>query len=167
MAHLLDYAITRPVNPRADTCGSGHAVGERRPDTGPVTIPAIIPAAARRAAAEQAWQRLRDEVAAEAVVALGPAEGDAFLARAYLALHDVHEPLATLYGDAADELFARALRTALAAAVERPEQLRRIDRRREVDPPWFQRPRVQGSVCYVDRSCGTLDRPPEHLNHLR
>src|ERR671932_687442 len=104
MAHLLDYAITTPVNPRPDACGSGHAVGERRPDTDPVTIPATTPAAARRAAAEQAWQQLRPEVAAEAVAALGPAEGDAFLARADLALHDVHEPLAVLYGDAADEL---------------------------------------------------------------
>src|ERR671932_231095 len=76
MAHLLDYAITTPVNPRPDACGSGHAVGER------------------------------------------------------------------------------------------PEQLRRIDRRREVDPAWFQRSRVQGYVCYVDRFCGTLDRLPEHLDHL-
>jgi amylosucrase len=162
MAHLLDYAITTPVNPRADACGSGHAVGEQRTDTGAVTIPAT----ARRAAAEQAWQQLRPEVAAEAVAALGPAEGDAFLARADLALYDVHEPLATLYGDAADELFARVLRAALAAAVERPGPLRRTDRRREVDPAWFQRSRVQGYVCYVDRFCGTLDRLPEHLDHL-
>ena len=75
-----------------------------------------IPATARRAAAEQAWTQLRPEVEADAVAALGPAEGDAFLARVDLALYDVHEPLAALYGDAADELFARALRAALAAA---------------------------------------------------
>src|SRR3954466_4055281 len=162
MANLLDYAITSPVNPRADSWGSGHAVGERRPDTDPVTIPAT----ARQAAAELAWQRLRPEVAAEAVAALGPAEGDAFLARADLALYDVHEPLAARSGNAAAELLARALRAALAAAVERPEQLRRIDRRREVDPAWFQRSRVQGYVCYVDRLCGSLDRLPEHLDYL-
>ena len=137
-------------------------MGEQRPDTGAVTIPAT----ARRAAAEQAWARLRPDVAADAVAALGPAEGDAFLARADLALYDVHEPLAALYGNAAAELLARALRAALAAAVERPEQLRRIDRRREVDPAWFQRSRVQGYVCYVDRFCGSLDRLPEHLDHL-
>ncbi|SHN80608.1 amylosucrase [Geodermatophilus obscurus] len=125
-----------------------------------------IPATARRAAAEQAWTQLRPELEAEAVTALGPAEGDAFLARVDLALYDVHEPLAVLYADAADELFARALRSALAAAVERPEALRRIDRRREVDPGWFQRSRVQGYVCYVDRFCGTLDRLPGRLDHL-
>ncbi len=137
-------------------------MGEQRPDTGAVTIPAT----ARRAAAEQAWRQLRPELEAEAVAALGPAEGDAFLARADLALYDVHEPLAALYAEAADELFARALRSALAAAVERPEALRRIDRRREVDPGWFQRSRVQGYVCYVDRFCGTLDRLPGRLDHL-
>jgi amylosucrase len=137
-------------------------VGEQRPDTGAVTIPAT----ARRAAAEQAWTQLRPELEAEAVAALGPAEGDAFLARADLALYDVHEPLAALYADAADELFARALRSALAAAVERPEALRRLDRRREVDPGWFLRSRVQGYVCYVDRFCGTLDQLPGRLDHL-
>ncbi|WP_245821360.1 alpha-amylase family protein [Geodermatophilus pulveris] len=132
-----------------------------------MTIPATIPAAARRAAAEQAWARLRPRLEAEAVAALGPAEGDAFLARADLSLYDVHEPVATLYGeDAADELVARALRAALAAAAERPEELRRLDRRREIDPAWFQRSRVQGYVCYVDRFCGTLDRLPGRLDHL-
>ncbi|WP_245177446.1 alpha-amylase family protein [Geodermatophilus sp. DF01-2] len=125
-----------------------------------------IPAAARRAAAEQAWTVLRPELAEEALAALGPAEGDAFLARADLALHDVHEALTVLYGDAADDLFARSLRTALAAAAERPEELRRVDRRREIDPGWFQRSRVQGYVCYVDRFCGTLDRLRAHLDHL-
>jgi len=137
-------------------------VGEQRLDTGAVTIPAT----ARRAAAEQAWTRWRPELAADAVAALGPAEGDAFLARADLNLYDVHEPLADLYGEAATELFPRALRAALAAAARRPEELRRLDRRREVDPGWFQRSRVQGYVCYVDRFCGTLDRLPGRLDHL-
>ncbi|MGY1593956.1 alpha-amylase family protein [Geodermatophilus sp. SYSU D00708] len=125
-----------------------------------------ISAADRRAAAARSWAALRPRVAKEAVAALGEAEGDAFLARADLAVFDVGEPLAELYGDAADELFERALRVVLAAAAERPEELRRIDRRREIDPAWFQRARVQGYVCYVDRFCGTLDRLPDHLDHL-
>ncbi|MGY1732918.1 alpha-amylase family protein [Geodermatophilus sp. SYSU D01045] len=119
-----------------------------------------------RAEARRAWTALRPRIVDEAVAALGEAEADAFLARADLALHDVHEPLALLYGDAADDLFARGLRTALAAAAERPEPLRRIDRRREIDPAWFQRARVQGYVCYVDRFCGTLAELPGRLGHL-
>ncbi|WP_448627557.1 alpha-amylase family protein [Geodermatophilus sp. URMC 64] len=122
--------------------------------------------AARRAAAEQAWRALRPRLAADAEAALGE-EADAFLVRAELALFDVHEPLAVLYGDErADDLFARALRVVLAAAAERPAALRRLDRRREVDPAWFQRARMQGYVCYVDHFCGTLDRLPEHLDYL-
>jgi amylosucrase len=120
--------------------------------------------AARRAAAERAWAEFRPELAAEAQTALGE-EADAFLTRAELALLDVHEPLAVLYGDA-DPLFARALRIVLAAAAERPAALRRLDRRREIDPGWFQRSRVQGYVCYVDHFCGTLDRLPGHLDYL-
>ena len=59
-----------------------------------------------------------------------------------------------------DALFERALRIALAAAAERPAELRRLDRRREIDPGWFQRTRMQGYVCYVDRFCGTLAELP-------
>ncbi len=124
------------------------------------------PAAAHRDAAARAWAALRPRLTADAVAALGEADADAFLTRAGLALFDVHVPLAVLYGDRADALFDRALRTALTAAAERPEPLRRLDRRREIDPGWFQRARVQGYVCYVDRFCGTLARLPEHLDHL-
>src|SRR3982750_1259579 len=142
--------------------------------------PVTVSDPARRVAAERAWRELRPKLADEAHAALGE-EGDAFLARAELALFDVHEPLAVLYGDDADDLFARALRIVLAAAArraaalrgagragaaERPAALRRLDRRREIDPGWFQRSRMQGYVCYVDHFCGTLDRLPEHLDYL-
>jgi amylosucrase len=119
-------------------------------------------------AAEEAWHRLRPELAADAVAALGTAEADAFLTRVEVAVADVHAPLVVLYGDRADvdELLDRALRTVLAAAAERPAELRALDRRREIDPHWFQRERMQGYVCYVDRFCGTLDQLPGKLDHL-
>jgi amylosucrase len=122
----------------------------------------------RRREAERAWQALRPRLADDAVAALGPAEADAFLTRVQVALADVHEPLAALYGERADvdELFERALRTALAAAEQRPEELRRLDRRREIDPGWFQDTRMQGYVCYVDRFCGSLAELPGRLDYL-
>ncbi|MCV2488360.1 alpha-amylase family protein [Geodermatophilus sp. YIM 151500] len=131
-------------------------------------VAVTVSTAARRHAARRAWRELRPILAKDAVAALGEGEADAFLTRAELALFDVHEPLAVLYGGRADvdELFERALRTALAAAVERPEPLRRLDRRREIDPGWFQRARVQGYVCYVDRFCGTLAELPAKLDYL-
>ena len=104
--------------------------------------------------------------AEEAVTALGEAEADAFLTRAALCLPDVRAALAELYGGRAEDVLHRGLRTALRTAAERPAPLRRLDRRREIDPGWFQSPRVQGYVCYVDRFCGTLDRLPAQLDHL-
>ena len=124
--------------------------------------------AARRKAAEAAWRTLRPRLATDVLAVLGADEGEAFLTRTELALFDVHEPLAVLYGDGADvdALFERAVRTALEAAAARPASLRRLDRRRELDPGWFQRARMQGYVCYVDRFCGTLGELPARLDYL-
>jgi len=120
-----------------------------------------------RTMAARAWAAVRPGIAAQADSALGPDEADAFLARVELALPDVHEPLARLYGsDNADVLFERAVRLALDAAAARPAALRRLDRRREVDPGWFQRTRMQGYVCYVDRFCGALPELPGKLDYL-
>ncbi|SNS13004.1 amylosucrase [Geodermatophilus saharensis] len=107
-----------------------------------------------------------ERLVGEAVAVLGEADADAFLTRVELALPDITGALAVLYGDRAGELLDRGLAIALQAAAQRPEPLRRLDRRREIDPGWFLRSRVQGYVCYVDRFCGTLDRLPDHLDHL-
>ena len=100
----------------------------------------------RRSAAERAWRALRPELTADAVAAPGADEANAFLTRAEVALLDIHEPLATLYGATADvdALFERALRVALDAAAAHPADLRRLDRRREIDPGWFQRAPASG-----------------------
>ncbi len=118
--------------------------------------------------ADEAWQRLSPGLAADAVAALGADEAEAFLTRVQIALADAHGPLVALYGARADpdELLARALRTVLAAAAERPAELRRLDRRREIDPGWFQHERMQGYVCYVDHFSGTLAELPGRLDHL-
>src|SRR3954454_21819443 len=143
-----------------------NTVGNTEPMTSRPEVTAS--GADRRAAAEQAWQVLRPRLADDAVAALGPEEADAFLTRVGVALLDVHEPLAVLYGERGDvdDLLGRALRTVLAAAAERPAELRTLDRRREIDPGWFQRARMQGYVCYVDRFCGTLAELPGRLDYL-
>jgi amylosucrase len=128
----------------------------------------VITSDATRRAAEVAWQALRPRLTDDAVTALGADEADAFLTRVQVALVDIHEPLALLYGERADvdALFEQAVRVALAAAAERPAELRRLDRRREIDPGWFQDTRMQGYVCYVDRFCGTLGELPGKLDYL-
>ena len=56
---------------------------------------------------------------------------------------------------------------ALDAAAARPAALRMLDRRREIDPAWFQRSRMIGYVCYADRFAGSLPGcPAEHLDYL-
>jgi amylosucrase len=123
---------------------------------------------AGRGAAEQAWRALHPRLSADALAALGRDEADAFLARAEVALLDIHGPLVELYGAQADvdALFERALRLVLDATIARPAELRRLDRRREIDPGWFQRTRMQGYVCYVDQFCGTLAGLPARLDYL-
>jgi amylosucrase len=112
-----------------------------------------------------AW---RPAVVREACARLGAAEADAFAARLELLAADITEPLAQLYGSVTDpgQLAAALVRDALDAAAARPEPLRLLDRRREIDPAWFQRPGMVGYVCYADRFAGSLAALRAHLDYL-
>jgi amylosucrase len=74
------------------------------------------------------------------VAALAPSEGVAFCTRLDVCRTDLVAALEAVYGDGTDidGLSERAAHIALAAAAERPEELRLLDRRREVDPQWFR-----------------------------
>ena len=91
---------------------------------------------ARTRAPSAAWAAVRPGLAAgRASPCSAPDEAVAFLARLDLRFPDVHEPMAVLYGSTAvDALFERAVRLALAAAAERPAELRRLDHEREITP---------------------------------
>ena len=52
------------------------------------------------------------------------------------------------------------------AAGPRPEALRRLDRRREIDPDWFQSPAMIGYVAYADRFAKTLAGVRDRLDYL-
>ena len=120
--------------------------------------------------------RLAGELLAELTGTIGPTardrlgalEGEAFLARLEQVHLDVVEPLDTLYGDRTDTaaLVRTLVGTALDAAAARPWPLRVLDRRREVDPGWFQRSRAIGYACYTDRFAGTLAGVRERLDYL-
>jgi amylosucrase len=99
---------------------------------------------------------------------LGPAEADAFLARLETLSFDITGPLGLLYGGVTDvgKLATELVLDALEAAAARPPELRRLDRRREIDPAWFQRSRMIGYVCYADRFAGSLRGVGEHLDYL-
>lgn len=115
-----------------------------------------------------AWSPRHRQLKSDAVNALGRIEGTAFDTRLQICAADLVEALDAVYGEDFDitALAERGVRIALAAAEQRPAELRLLDRRREVDPEWFQRPRMQAYVCYTDRFCGTLADLPEHIPYL-
>src|SRR4051794_83547 len=99
--------------------------------------------AVRRRASE-VHAHLLPALSADAEQRLGRPEAVAFLARLETSLLDIFEPLDRVYGE--DDLLDRLVRVALGAAGDRPDRLRELDRRREVDPHWYQRARMVGYV---------------------
>jgi amylosucrase len=99
---------------------------------------------------------------------LGHQEADAFLARLEHLSFDIVEPLGQVYGGVTDltGFVTELVLDALKAAAERPIPLRLLDRRREIDPAWFQRSRMVGYVCYADRFAGSLRGVRRHLDYL-
>jgi amylosucrase len=99
---------------------------------------------------------------------LGRPQADAFLARLELLSFDIVEPLEQVYGDVVDvtRYVTGLVLDALAAVAARPAALSMLDRRREIDPAWFQRSRMIGYVCYADRFAGSLQGVREHLDYL-
>jgi amylosucrase len=126
--------------------------------------------AERRRRAAGALARLRPALATEAEQLLGRREAVAFLARIDTWFGDIHGPIESLYGEAdaggGDTLAGELVRLALCAAAERPVDLRDTDRRREIDPGWYQHQRTIGYVAYTDRFAGTLDKLSGRLDHL-
>jgi amylosucrase len=127
--------------------------------------PAVRSDGERARSAAAVLARLRPALSDEVRCRLGAAEAVGFLARLDRWFADVHAPLTALYPDA-DALAERLVRLALHAAAERPADLRAVDRRREIDPQWFQHQRMIGYVAYTDRFAGTLDALPARLDHL-
>ncbi len=99
---------------------------------------------------------------------LGVLDADAFLARLEQLSFDMAGPLGQLYGGVTDttRLVTDLVMDALEAAAARPAPLRLLDRRREIDPGWFQRSRMIGYVCYADRFAGSLRGVRDHLDYL-
>ncbi len=122
----------------------------------------------RRGQAVATLEKLRPSIEAEAQRRLYPLDAVAFVARLDQNLLDIYEPLDELYGSDHDitALFERLVMMSLDAAAARPAELRSLDRRREIDPGWYQRARNLGYVCYVDRFSGTLAKLPGRLDYL-
>jgi amylosucrase len=131
-------------------------------------VPPIRSTPHRRHRAAAALAALLPDLRARAVAGLGPVEGEAFAARLELVHVDLFEALDVVYGGRVDAegLLGELADRCLAAAVDRPADLRLLDRRREVDPAWFQRARVCDYVAYADRFAGDLRGVAGRLDYL-
>ena len=79
---------------------------------------------------------------------------------------DLLSGLREAYGPDGERVAARAADVAVAAAVARPEELRLLDLRRQVQTDWFQRPGALGYAAYADRFAGTLRGVAQHVDYL-
>ena len=76
-------------------------------------------------------------------------------------LQGVYEPAA------ADGLAAALVASAARAYRDRDPELLRLDRRRTLEPDWFQSPRMLGYAAYTDRFAGRLADVGDRIPYLR
>jgi amylosucrase len=132
-------------------------------------MPDQTPSPETRTRARAVLEALLPGVRDRAVDALGPVEGEGLAARLELHHLDLLAPLDRLYvtdGVTLAALAARLVDRVVEAAIDRPVALRALDRRREVDPGWFQRARMVGYVTYADRFAGDLSGVRQRLDYL-
>lgn len=81
---------------------------------------------------------------------------------------DLFPMLEALYGAHPDyPAFRERLVKALSKAwAERPEDLKLLDLKRDLEPDWFQRPDMAGYVFYIDRFAGDLKGVLDRLDYL-
>ncbi len=82
---------------------------------------------------------------------------------------DLWPMLDALYGAHPDySAFREALLKALRKGwADRPDDLKLLDLKRDLEPDWFQRPDMAGYVFYLDRFNGTISGAVEKLDYLQ
>ncbi|AHY46369.1 Alpha amylase, catalytic domain [Rubrobacter radiotolerans] len=107
--------------------------------------------------------------AGEWLLGLPERDRDIFLVRLSRYWRDLVEGLRPPYGGREDfEAFVIGLVESLTESyVARPEDLKKLDLRRMLEPGWFQDERTVGYVLYTDLFSGDLKSLPERLPYLR
>ncbi len=111
-----------------------------------------------------------DQVRQAGLDVLGTADrctSDMFEARLERWWPDLADGLAAVYPDHDLIELGRRLVTIAAHAVrERPDDLRRLDLERTLQPDWFQSPRMLGYAAYTERFAGDLAGVARHIDYL-
>lgn len=102
-------------------------------------------------------------------VSLDPSTQQSFDLRWEHYLPDLWIGLSRVYGDRADETLQRIRAILLKRCAERPDDLKRLDEARLLEPDWLQQPTMIGYATYTDHFSGTLQRykrsPRSPLRH--
>ncbi|MEM6689941.1 MAG: alpha-amylase family glycosyl hydrolase, partial [Planctomycetota bacterium] len=87
---------------------------------------------------------------------------DEYWRELFVLLHDI-------YGDRYDFFYhlEQILLTTARAYVERPEELRQLDRRREIEPAWFESERLVGGALYVDLFSENLGKLRDQIDYFK
>jgi amylosucrase len=119
--------------------------------------------------AARSLDRLLPRLEAQYAAAAPPAEWAAFRARLIEHFPTLFDCLVRLYGGQYDFFYhlEGILGTATRSWLDRPDDLRALDRQRLADPAWFGSERMLGGMCYVDRFTGTLAGLRAHTPYLR
>ena len=124
-----------------------------------------------RARAQRCLDEVLPRLRARAEAALGPDEGDALVHRVAVRFGDAYVALDAVFArngivEDVAELVPGLLDLVVEAAAARPADLRRLDRRREIDPGWYLSERMVGYVCYADRFAADLAGVRDRLGYL-
>ncbi|MEZ1355940.1 hypothetical protein, partial [Pseudomonas aeruginosa] len=87
-------------------------------------------------------------------VSLDPSTQQSFDLRWEHYLPDLWIGLSRVYGDRADETLQRIRAILLQRCAERPDDLKRLDEARLLEPDWLQQPTMIGYATYTDHFSG-------------
>ena len=99
-------------------------------------------------------------------VSLDPSTQQSFDLRWEHYLPDLWIGLSRVYGDRADETLQRIRAILLKRCAERPDDLKRLDEARLLEPDWLQQPTMIGYATYTDHFSGTLKGISLSLIHI-
>ena len=118
--------------------------------------------------AETADSNGADAAARVALSKLDAHQSELFLLRFQRSERDLFVPLEDLYGQhpAYDSFRAGLIAALVEAQAARPQALRSLDLRRDLEPDWFQRQDMVGYVFYIDRFNRTLKGVLERAGYL-
>ena len=122
-------------------------------------------------AAPRTFKRLRPRLESHfaAYASQNPAEWQEFLSRLDQQFGGLFDLLIQLYGHNYDfYYYIESLLDSLAQAwVDRPLDLKKLDRSRLNNPGWYQSNQMIGGVCYVDLFSGKLKKIQKHIPYFK